>query len=1148
MEKHILLIGIGSTGCNIADTVSGKMNKAGLDTTTLCVTTDKGDASDFGYSRTISMASQENFMEITERLGAECVSHWLPSDVLDADFTRNFSAKMDDGAGSWRAKAMLLFLSYVSQPQTREELDSELSAFCERCAEDDEIEIYTVADIGDGTGSGLLVPFALYVKRFIKATVANKIRSTAMVIGAGAYSEDQTCEELYVKAYANMYACMRELHAINLAAHSSEEGDSDMSPISIRLGGENDPVGVLFDSCDPEFCVPDAKPFSKVCFFDRVPGVKEGSPYETMLSNILYTVCSGSFELDYNDRLSSKTVDAIYSGIAMRSVSYPEDSIASFLSRKSLISEIYEWYELHENTKSTAKKNILAKQKRVIPEEELFLEYRDSFIKALDQKYKDNERDDITADDRDRVQRYIIDLDKMISGYITVPEGEIYSFMNEKIPSKRDPEYKSYKKPSYFDRKKRLHKIAADVTPYFESWFADGIQAYNARKEEFVAGILAGELSIEENVIKEEGNFTSPLRAMYALCRLHKWLEERLGYSMRIPKCELRRDDGKYDCPLKLFMLTHSKDDNRACSKYIKQGNDRFLRLFEGYKINIGGSETDAAILKGDIRDVYANFYNAFWAEWMQEVLTCIRREIDRYYAMLDYMRHVVFDWSDEVDTISEHISSVSFPAAKIRVSAADVKNAYSLYDAERREGLNDKERFEERYLGQAFFEISRDATFNEDGDAKVSRAQLSELWRRGCERSEELIYGESFFKNHLSKNILDAIMCPDRECFPSQNMADQLSLLFAPLYSPFRVDATVFRKIDSIVGTHTDFIFPTSAKDSAQRLIDRGEADARSAEELIRDIVIRGGAYEGNVTFSDNIDAKSVIVCCETTGLRLNCIEQLNEMSKEAKGYTLYKEALSRQESFESIVWGPHISYSFNVCGSLPYINPVKQRIYETEICGALAYAKIYDVLGLTQNRQGEMVYSFITKNGPELLRWNGEPIGENEYDKLILWLSQNPDKQRKWYSQYSEMLRSECSRLPITGCFGSLNLAPICSVIRSSKLIVGLCELMMPVVNAIRHNDSSVCGAVFAERFARTCYEALTCLCSSRYQMGEDNYTEVYMYSLRLFGASALSQSEKAATELFEWLASLGMFRAFIENNDTCAYDPAKDRRLQK
>ena len=1137
MEKRILLIGIGETGSRIVDAVSGKMHNAKLDLTALSVLTEKCETSRFGYAQAISMASRENFAQITERLGAECISHWLPEDVMDENYTRNFSGKMDDGAGAWRAKAMLLLVNYLSLPEKREELDGVLSALCESCAEDDEIMIYTVADIGDGAGSGLLVPLSLYIKRYIRAAIQNKITNTAMVIGASVYSENQYCEELYVKAYANMYACMRELHAINLAAHSTTESNEELAPVSVRIGEESDPVGVLFNSADPEFCTPEAKPFSKVCIFDRVPNVQEGTPYEIMLSDILYTVCSGSFELDYGDELSSKTVDAIYSGIAMRSISYPEDSIVTYISKQSALCELHSWYSLHEKVKEAARREILSRQKKVIRTDELFLEYCNGLIRTLDKKYKEDGRSDVTADVLDAVNGYIAKIHTHISDHVSLREGKIYELLNEKIPEKGTPEYKKYKPDGYFALRRKLIEAAGELKPYFEKWFASSIEIFKKNRDAFAALLSDGDISVRSNILQQNGEFYSPTLTLYGLCHLYLTLKDVLDYSMRISSYEMTRDDGEHECSRAFFSQFGDENSGRIRGKYAKQGKGRLLRVFESGQISTGGMSSDKDALLNDVRGAYSNAQSAFSAEWLQMVLDATKGEIDRYLAVLGYMRHIVPDWSDEVESAGNHISSVSFPAAKIRISASDVKHAYEVYVKEYEDDEEYRAKCDKMY-GEIFYNVTRSVGIGEDGEAYTSRDLLEELWQISCRRAANRLREDPFFENHLKRNILDAIMTPNKECFPSQNISDQLAILFAPLYTPLRLDTTAIRKKDGIIKSHTDFIFPTSSKESAQRLIDNGISDASTPEELIRGIIIKGGAYEGNVTFSDSIDPKRIFVCCETSGLRLDLLEQLNEMSPNSNGYVLYKEALNRQTTFESIVWGPHICYKFDICGSLPYISPAKQKIYELELCESLAHALTSGIVSPTKNDEGVTAYSYITKDGREYLTVNEDVICEGEYDKLLLWLSQNPSRQRAWQLAYRKRLRSECSRLPIVGCFGDVNLGAMRRHISASEFMIGLRESLMPIVNSIRKNNAPVCGSIFAERYARMCYDTLITVCDSRYQRGEDNYTDVYMHGLRFFVAAMTDSSHEAAVDLMGWLNERGLFKAYVENNEMCNY----------
>ena len=109
MGRQILLLGIGQSGCTVAELFSNKLNKDGSVVHAFSVDTDERTLSKTSSSSVISMTNDGSLYSVVEELGAEKISSWFPCDWENdhSDFIKNLDMKT--GSNLWRMKAFLSF-------------------------------------------------------------------------------------------------------------------------------------------------------------------------------------------------------------------------------------------------------------------------------------------------------------------------------------------------------------------------------------------------------------------------------------------------------------------------------------------------------------------------------------------------------------------------------------------------------------------------------------------------------------------------------------------------------------------------------------------------------------------------------------------------------------------------------------------------------------------------------------------------------------------------------------------------------------------------------------------------------------------------------------------------------------------------------
>ena len=297
------------------------------------------------------MADNASVGTICDRIGREYIREWFPCD--DSAIR---SQEMIRGAAQWRKKSYLAFLNAMNKPSSRmafltalEKMTIDPNASC---------EIYVIASIAGGTGSGTFIPLALFVRRYLRRQLGKNPIINAMIALPDIFAESQT-KDNKIKVYANAYSILRELNAINLVTRNYNEGRSinKKSPIRFRIGNPSEPnVGLLFDAGDPAFWTPEAAPFNQIFLLDRITGVNSVKAHNMVLANSLYTLICTEIGAKFDSEASNHELlrsqnngsNAIYAGISTSQIVFPVESVLNYLAhKKTLDSCESEWLILH---------------------------------------------------------------------------------------------------------------------------------------------------------------------------------------------------------------------------------------------------------------------------------------------------------------------------------------------------------------------------------------------------------------------------------------------------------------------------------------------------------------------------------------------------------------------------------------------------------------------------------------------------------------------------------------------------------------------------------------------------------------------------------------------------------------------------------
>ena len=105
--------------------------------------------------------------------------------------------------------------------------------------------------------------------QYIRQAVGVKANAKAFLFSPELYTDLLSAEQS-IKAHANAYAALRELHTVHETAFLSDTAASAPTAMRFKLGSAEDGVlGLLFDAEDIRFRTPDALPFSAVYLLEE---------------------------------------------------------------------------------------------------------------------------------------------------------------------------------------------------------------------------------------------------------------------------------------------------------------------------------------------------------------------------------------------------------------------------------------------------------------------------------------------------------------------------------------------------------------------------------------------------------------------------------------------------------------------------------------------------------------------------------------------------------------------------------------------------------------------------------------------------------------------------------------------------------------
>ena len=1065
--KSILILGVGGTGSRAVDLLQKKIARAqrseDVKIVSVVFDTNAADEKNIASASVISLSENATVGMVRRRLGPQC-DEWFPK---DHKYDEN---NLSIGAGQWRKQSYLAFLNAMNDSIRRNNLDNALQKLVDQTQSNFSVDIYTVASLAGGTGSGSFIPLTLYVKKRLRQMFPNAtVRARAMLACPDIYEAKQNGDRMNITSiYANAYAILRELNAINQVvygmngeAYDNGKGEAarrGRTPVSFRLGSESSPVGVLFDSKDKKYHTTTSAPFERVCLMEKIVNVSSVAAHDEAMANILYSlICTkaggeldGIWSNEEKKRAGETGHNCMYAGIGSSEIQYPIDTLLEYFAWRKTRDDIAgDWLTLHNATEAQiSEKRKLAKETR--KEYHLTTEdYAKLFLdaqKAEERTETSNVTELIRSACRYYERRngkeeqhlvfdeYFKGLEESFKGLVPSP-SEVASAISTIEP---------VEKPSLFASKSTREgaalavcDTATEVYDCLNDYYRAAVEAVRSQVNVCADAILPLdskkdpcanlELSFTHNVLMRDGNYIHPVAAMFQLCSLRLRIQNALNGMDGAEWPDLTSFEIG-DLPKEFMRCTEDLDALELGGKinkslYAQNGENRLYELTtdagrkEYTKKRTDYAADSLALLKdGDM--IVTRLALEAQRMLFKRVLLVVA---ERTNALIEAYRSFFCRFTEQKNRLADRVKraemdhSASTETSCIYVGAS-VESRRRHYEYIAAEGMGGTESAN-NVAGKGVFTMSYGMACAKRYKAEEDiRVDTTGVFTAMYEENKKSIKRSDYYQEIAKKTVLEVIA--DENIDDVSRVGENVMTIAYEMAKPaLRVFENGMQKEQAVVLVPEEMEEYLEANTHLFGL-SIGGGDARACT----DDLLGKWCKNALVRREETVPTNTVYICRALMSVDSVDIIKVNENNLEDGYYKYYLETV-RMAGHDYSKCGdgsgysddsklPHLGFNWHKRGYLPFINHDLEYEADTRMVKALLYAIM----------NGQL--SFRKEYGDLAFRYDGEKIvGDGKFVDhknlvgLISWLRPQDDKIEQWCDAFDREVEEQLSSLPSAG-----------------------------------------------------------------------------------------------------------------------------------
>ena len=1052
--KSILLIGVGGTGSAAVDILYQKIKEFGNQTdnhiSAIVFDTDAGSVTAVRAAEVVNMADNATVGTICDRIGSKYLREWFPCDTSSVR-----AQEMVRGASQWRKKSFLAFLNLMNRHEASDTFHRALDALVTAEA-NAAFEIYVIASIAGGTGSGSFIPISLYAQRYLRELGKEPVVS-AMIACPDIYADTQTPENR-IKIYANAYAILRELNAINLVTNSEYNRTAATSlekkaPVRFRIGHPEEPsVGVLFDAADEKYWHAEFAPFSQIFMLDKIPGVQSIRAHEVVLANSLYTILCTDMGSVFDSAVSNLAFiksqnngsNAIYAGVSTAQVSFPADSILDYLAHKKAFSACEgEWLVLHDATEERIREEEMRKKemrRQFVMKDGDYAKY---FLSSL--QAEESTRTSNVSSLVERCTFRFVEDDKKV-GIL----DEYYDTLLSEISARIDDGKKrkeaieaipAVQKPKFFGgdaAKRQVLEVSSQAIHELNRYFSECVETVCDSATGIAEAILTfderkdkranSKLSLVENILMRDGKYIHPVAAMVQLCRLKLKLHAFLSQNASSLWTEVKTGEARVASAQVLndTRLPSLKDArvNARKSAYCKMGAARITELQkhgEDYMKTHTCPISDGAYVRADALAALGRIYTGATVQLQIRVLAEINRRVDalilQYRAFFTRFANAKKDFAEAVKTAhkrdSNRADSVIHIFSSMEEKDAILKQVFGRAGAENMADLIESENVAGESVLNANY-ASAIAEYNQE-----SAPSFGNIYRKLFENMVAA-YRKTISKTNAYQevggcNIIQAIeMSLGKGVSPRDVKAKMKSIFgFATDVAKPSLQVDMTPSEDDKVVNPVDVLAVMMSYETANYIKMQADLfDLKITGEDMEDVAIRSCAEqfakhyihpEARISIVNSSPDQVLYITGERRGISPIRVPKFDELSSNPVYFRNYQKAIENARRFESDMWNPHLGNDLHKRGYLPYMNTRMEEICDEKLVKAMIYGITAKKIRLGQGkskRSSFKSFRFVDAGGQEKIILTGENdyVNMKNVAELFAWLRNEDQLIDEW------------------------------------------------------------------------------------------------------------------------------------------------------
>ncbi len=1065
--KSILILGVGGTGSRAVDLLQKKIARAErteeIKVVSVVFDTNAADEKNISNASVISLSENATVGMVRRRLGPQC-DEWFPQ-----------SHKYDEnnlsiGAGQWRKQSYLAFLNAMNDSIRRNNLDNALQKLVDQTQSNFSVDIYTVASLAGGTGSGSFIPLTLYVKKRLRQMFPNAtLHARAMLACPDIYEAKQNGDRMNITSiYANAYAILRELNAINQVVYGMNESDYDSgkgetarrgrTPVSFRLGSEESPVGVLFDSKDSKYHTTTSAPFERVCLMEKIVNVSSVAAHDEAMANILYSlICTkaggeldGIWSNEEKKRAGETGHNCMYAGIGSSEIQYPIDTLLEYFAWRKTRDDVEgDWLTLHDATEAKInEKRKLAKEMRkeyhLTTEEyaKLFLESQKAeertetsnvteLIRSAARYY---ERVNGKEEQHSVFDDYFKHLEEDFKGL--VPNATEYATDISTIePVEKVSAFasKSTKEGAalsvcdvateVYDRLNDYYHTAVDAVRGQVNVCADAILPLDSKKDP----CASMELSFTQNVLMRDGLYVHPVAAMYQLCTLR----------LRI-QAELNGMDGKEwpdlttfevgDLPKAFMYCTEDVDSLELGGKinksaYAQSGENRLYDLTtdagrkEYVKKKTDHAADSLAILKDAdmiVTRLAAEAQRMLFKRVLLVVAERVNSLIEAYRSFFRRFTEQKARLTDRVKRAElDHSASVETSCIYVGASVESRRRHYEYIAAENMGGTDAANDIAGKGVFTTSYSMACAKRYKAEEDIRVD---TTGVFNAMYEENKKNIKRSDYYQEIAKKTVLEVIA--DENSDDVSKKGEHIMTVAYEMAKPaLRVFENGLQKEQAVV------LVPEEMEEYLESNthlfgLSIGGGDARACT----DDLLGKWCKNALVRREETVPTNTVYICRALMSVDSIDIIKVNESNLEDGYYKYYLETVKMAghdyskcgdgSGYSDDSKLPHLGFNWHKRGHLPFINHELEYAADTKMVKALLYAIMNGQLTF-RKEYGDLAFRY---DGEKIVG-DGRFVDHKNLVGLVSWLRPQDDKIEQWCEEFDREVEEQLSALPSAG-----------------------------------------------------------------------------------------------------------------------------------